>query len=71
MTVSLAVSRNRRPEGYRYMLTDKAVKAAKPVPGNRYRKLADQGGLYLFARTMGHAPGAMTIALPASAKLSH
>jgi len=53
------------------MLTDKAVKAAKPVPGNRYRKLADQGGLYLFARTMGHAPGAMTIALPASAKLSH
>ncbi len=31
------------------MLTDKAVKAAKPAPGNRYRKLADQGGLHLFS----------------------
>jgi integrase len=35
------------------MLTDKAVKAAKPAPGNRYRKLADQGGLYLFCTTDG------------------
>lgn len=35
------------------MLTDKAVKAAKPSPGNRYRKLADQGGLYLFCTTDG------------------
>ena len=30
------------------MLTDKAVKAARPASGNKYRKLADQGGLYLF-----------------------
>ncbi len=35
------------------MLTDKAVKAAKPAPGNRYRKLADQGGLYLFCTVDG------------------
>jgi integrase len=35
------------------MLTDKAVKAAKPAPGNRYRKLADQGGLYLFCTSDG------------------
>lgn len=35
------------------MLTDKAVKAAKPGPGNRYRKLADQGGLYLFCTVDG------------------
>jgi integrase len=35
------------------MLTDKAVKAAKPTPGNRYRKLADQGGLYLFCTVDG------------------
>jgi integrase len=35
------------------MLTDKAVKAAKPAPGNRYRKLADQGGLYLFCTNDG------------------
>ncbi|HLN49668.1 MAG TPA: integrase arm-type DNA-binding domain-containing protein, partial [Steroidobacteraceae bacterium] len=35
------------------MLTDKAVKAAKPEPGNRYRKLADQGGLYLFCTNDG------------------
>lgn len=35
------------------MLTDKAVKAAKPEPGNRYRKLADQGGLYLFCTVDG------------------
>jgi integrase len=35
------------------MLTDKAVKAAKPKPGNRYRKLADQGGLYLFLTNDG------------------
>jgi hypothetical protein len=35
------------------MLTDKAVKAAKPSPGNRYRKLADQGGLYLFCTVDG------------------
>src|ERR1700678_544084 len=38
---------------YRQMLTDKAVKAAKPSPGNRYRKLADQGGLYLFCSNDG------------------
>jgi integrase len=30
------------------MLTDKAVKAARPRPGKRYRKLFDGGGLYLF-----------------------
>jgi len=30
------------------MLTDKAVKAARPKPGKRYRKLFDGGGLYLF-----------------------
>lgn len=35
------------------MLTDKAVRAAKPAPGNRYRKLADQGGLYLFCTIDG------------------
>jgi len=35
------------------MLTDRAVKAAKPKPGNRYRKLADQGGLYLFLTNDG------------------
>jgi len=35
------------------MLTDKAVKAAKPQPGKTYRKLADQGGLYLFCTTDG------------------
>jgi integrase len=35
------------------MLTDKAAKAAKPAPGNRYRKLADQGGLYLFCTVGG------------------
>jgi integrase len=35
------------------LLTDKAVKAAKPHPGKRYRKLADQGGLYLFCTTDG------------------
>lgn len=35
------------------MLTDKAVKAAKPKPGNKYRKLADQGGLYLFCTNDG------------------
>jgi integrase len=35
------------------MLTDKAVKAAKPKPGKRYRKLADQGGLYLFCTLDG------------------
>jgi integrase len=35
------------------MLTDKAVKAAKPAQGNRYRKLADQGGLYLFCTVDG------------------
>ena len=35
------------------MLTDKAVKAAKPAPGNQYRKLADQGGLYLFCTLDG------------------
>lgn len=35
------------------MLTDKAVRAAKPEPGNRYRKLADQGGLYLFCNNDG------------------
>jgi integrase len=35
------------------MLTDKAVKAAKPKPGNTYRKLADQGGLYLFCNSDG------------------
>jgi integrase len=35
------------------MLTDKAVKAAKPAPGNRYRKLSDQGGLYLFCTVDG------------------
>ena len=35
------------------MLTDKAVKAAKPKPGNRYRKLSDQGGLYLFCTVDG------------------
>jgi integrase len=40
-------------QGYRHMLTDKAVKAAKPKPGNRYRKLADQGGLYLFLTSDG------------------
>jgi integrase len=35
------------------MLTDKALKAAKPAPGNRYRKLSDQGGLYLFCTADG------------------
>jgi len=30
------------------MLTDKACKTALPKPGKRFRKLADQGGLYLF-----------------------
>ena len=35
------------------MLTDKAVKAARPKSGNRYRKLSDQGGLYLFCTTDG------------------
>src|SRR5258707_6948033 len=35
------------------MLTDKAVKAAKPASGNRYRKLADRGGLYLFCTVDG------------------
>src|SRR5450755_1666383 len=35
------------------MLTDNAVKAAKPKPGNTYRKLADQGGLYLFCTIDG------------------
>lgn len=35
------------------MLTDKALKTAKPAPGNRYRKLADQGGLYLFCTVDG------------------
>jgi hypothetical protein len=30
------------------MPTDKADRAAKPEPGNRYKRLADQGGLYLF-----------------------
>jgi integrase len=35
------------------MLTDKAIKAAKPAPGNRYRKLSDQGGLYLFCTVDG------------------
>lgn len=35
------------------MLTDRAVKAAKPRPGKRYRKLADQGGLYLFCTNDG------------------
>lgn len=35
------------------MLTDKAIKAAKPQPGMRYRKLADQGGLYLWLTTDG------------------
>jgi len=40
-------------EGYRHMLTDKAVRAAMPEPGNRYRKLSDQGGLYLFCTVDG------------------
>ena len=35
------------------MLTDKAIKAAKPKPGKRYRKLSDQGGLYLFLTNDG------------------
>jgi integrase len=35
------------------MLTDKAVRAAKPKPGKRYRKLSDHGGLYLFLTTDG------------------
>lgn len=35
------------------MLTDKAVRAAKPQSGKRYRKLADQGGLYLFCTIDG------------------
>jgi integrase len=35
------------------MLTDKAVRAAKPESGNRYRKLSDQGGLYLFCTSDG------------------
>jgi hypothetical protein len=44
----LTVSASAADREYRHMLTDKAVKAAKPAPGNRYRKLTDQGGLYLF-----------------------
>jgi integrase len=35
------------------MLTDKAIKAAKPKPGKKYRKLSDQGGLYLFLTNDG------------------
>jgi hypothetical protein len=35
------------------MLTDKAVRAAKPKSGKRYRKLSDHGGLYLFLTTEG------------------
>lgn len=35
------------------MLTDKAIKAAKPRVGKRYRKLFDHGGLYLFLTTDG------------------
>jgi len=35
------------------MLTDKAIRAAKPLPGKKYRKLSDQGGLYLFLTTDG------------------
>jgi integrase len=35
------------------MLTDKAIRAAKPKPGKRYRKLSDHGGLYLFLTTDG------------------
>jgi hypothetical protein len=50
------------------MLTDKAIRAAKPKTGKRYRKLADQGGLYLFLTTDGTALGAMTTGSPARAK---
>jgi integrase len=39
------------------MLTDKAAKAARPKPGNRYRKLFDQGGLYLFCAVQKAADG--------------
>lgn len=35
------------------MLTDKAVKAAKPNPGKRFTKLSDQGGLYLYCSVDG------------------
>jgi integrase len=35
------------------MLTDKAVKAAKPALGKTYRKLFDQHGLYLFVKCIG------------------
>jgi hypothetical protein len=35
------------------VLTDRAVKAAKPNPGLKYRKLADHGGLYLFCNSRG------------------
>jgi integrase len=53
MTVYLTVFTWPPAREYRHMLTDKAVKAAKPKPGNQYRKLADQGGLYLFCTTDG------------------
>src|ERR1700692_2207142 len=35
------------------MLTDKSIKSAKPKPGKKYRKLSDQGGLYLFLTNDG------------------
>jgi len=35
------------------MLTDKAVRAAKPKSGKQYRRLSDHGGLYLFLTTSG------------------
>jgi integrase len=39
------------------MLTDKAVKAARPAPGKRYRKLYDGGGLYLFVTAADGSKG--------------
>lgn len=35
------------------MLTDREIRAAKPKPGKRCRKLSDHGGLYLFLTTDG------------------
>jgi integrase len=40
------------------MLTDKAVKAARPKPGKRFRKLFDGGGLYLFCAAREAPAGA-------------
>jgi integrase len=41
------------------MLTDKAVKAASPAPGKRFRKLYDTGGLYLFVTAADGSSGSV------------